>query len=198
MHRKKLDFKFDKQASVYDESYEGKLSQKFYKLILDNIALKPKAKILDVGCGTGEILKRLSRQENICGYGIDVEKNMVEIAKKKCPNMEIQIAKSDCMPFADESFDILTACMAYHHFENRIEFAREAARVLKKGGKLYIADPNFPAFLRRAVNKILFHWNVTGYFSDLNEICADFSAFGFERIGCIKNGFAQLFILKKT
>jgi ubiquinone/menaquinone biosynthesis C-methylase UbiE len=197
MHRKKLDFKFGKRASVYDESYEGKFSRRFYKLLLDNVDLKPKSKILDVGCGTGEILKRLSHQENILGYGIDVEENMVGIAKRKCPDMKIQISKSDYLPFTNESFDIIIACMAYHHFENRIGFAREAARVLKKGGKLYVVDPNFPAILRKVFNKILRHINTTGHFSDSNEICTDFASFGFGLSACIKNGYAQLFILEK-
>ncbi len=197
MHSKKFDFAFGGRAYVYDDSYEGRFSQKFYTLLLNNIDLKPYAEVLDVGCGTGELLKRLSQKEKINGYGIDVEKNMVAIAKKKCPDMKIQISKSDCLPFLDDSFDVLTACMAYHHFENRKGFAREAARILKNGGRLYIADPNFFTIFRKVINKILMHINAVGYFSDSKDLFTDLSELGFKPIACIKKGYAQLFILEK-
>ena len=197
MHSNKIDFKFGKRASVYDDSYEGRFSQKFYTLLLNNVYLKPGTKVLDVGCGTGELLIRLSHKEIINGCGIDVEENMVDIARKKCPDMEIQISKSDCIPFSNGSFDVLTACMAYHHFENRNGFAREAARVLKKGGRLYIADPNFSTIFRKLFNKVLMHINAVGYFSDTTELFTDFAKLGFKSIDCIKKGYAQLFILEK-
>lgn len=56
------DIKFDKRASKYDDEFEGKLSEKFYRLVTDNVDLSPEYKILDVGCGTGTILHRLSEK----------------------------------------------------------------------------------------------------------------------------------------
>ncbi len=49
------DFKFDKRASVYDTHIEGRLSEKAYCLITDNIKLNLEDNVLDVGCGTGKI-----------------------------------------------------------------------------------------------------------------------------------------------
>lgn len=61
----KRDFKFDKRAFQYDNSFEGRVSQKFYRLIYQNIDLKPSDNVLDMGCGTGTILKTLSEIEDI-------------------------------------------------------------------------------------------------------------------------------------
>jgi cyclopropane fatty-acyl-phospholipid synthase-like methyltransferase len=72
--REKRDFKFDKKAAKYDDSYEGKLSEKFYTLVTENVELTDGMTVLDMGCGTGTILHRLSQKCRISGYGIDVEK----------------------------------------------------------------------------------------------------------------------------
>lgn len=85
----KKDFRFDKKAEKYDDSYEGKLSEKFYTLIIENITLSEGMDILEMGCGTGTILYRLSKRCNINGYGIDVEEKMLEQARQKCPEMQI-------------------------------------------------------------------------------------------------------------
>lgn len=68
----KHDFKFDVRASVYDEQFEGKFSEKVYRLVTETIELSPGDKILDVGCGTGTILRRLSDTCDIEGFGIDI------------------------------------------------------------------------------------------------------------------------------
>ena len=138
MKKQKKDFKFEKRAENYDNNFEGKLSKKFYNLISNNVSLKADDKVLDVGCGTGTVLKRLSLRCRIEGYGIDVEENMIEQVKIKCPEMKISLCSCDSTPFEDNTFDVITACMAYHHFPNKEAFIKEAYRLLKKGGKLYI------------------------------------------------------------
>ena len=49
------DYKFDKRASSYDDGFEGKVSGRFYRLLLREVVLHPDACVLDVGCGTGTI-----------------------------------------------------------------------------------------------------------------------------------------------
>ena len=65
---------------------------------------------------------------------------MITVAKSKYPKMDFQLSRCEDMPFESQSFDILIACMAYHHFSDKEGFAKEAARVLKPNGVLYIAD----------------------------------------------------------
>lgn len=78
------DFKFDARADYYDTEFEGKLSEKFYSLVIENVTVFDGVRILDVGCGTGTILQRLSKQCHIYGAGIDVEEKMLKHARKKC------------------------------------------------------------------------------------------------------------------
>lgn len=198
MAKKSKDFNFSKRADKYDEGFEGKASRKFYNLLVREVELQPGMKILDVGCGTGALLKRLADKTDIIGYGIDMEENMIAEAKMKQPQMEFAIASCDKLPFADQSVDAIIACMAYHHFRNKDGFAEEALRVLKPGGILYIADPRFPWLIRKMLNGILKLIRVVGVFYKSKEIEKNFAKYGFIGIGTAKDCYAQVIKLQKT
>ena len=193
----KRDFKFDKRASVYDTHIEGRLSEKAYRLITDTIKLNPEDRILDVGCGTGTILKRLNDMCNIHGFGIDIEEKMIEQAKTKLPQMSIQ--KCDCSntPFENEAFDHIIACMTFHHFYDQTAFAKEMSRILKKGGMLYIVDPKLPDLFRKIVNTILRKHNIAGKFNTNQELCDIFNPYSFVMEEKTQSGFFQLIVFKK-
>ena len=192
----KQDFKFDKRASKYDQGFEGKLSRRFYKLIYDNVILRSGDKVIDIGCGTGTILKTLSGMERIEGHGIDVEPEMLKVAKTKCSNMDIRECSCEDTPYEDNSFDVITACMAYHHFPDKDAFAKEALRILKPNGTLYIADPNFPLPIRKIINLLAKGFN--GEFMTSLEIAERFGRYGFVPVATFKDHYAQLVILRKA
>lgn len=191
------DFKFDARADYYDTEFEGKLSEKFYSLVIENVTVFDGVRILDVGCGTGTILQRLSKQCHIYGAGIDVEEKMLKHARKKCPNMDIRCCSCDQTPFEDASFDVLIACMAYHHFPNKEGFAKEAARLIKPGGKLYISDPRFPYPVRKLLNTALKMHRIVGEFFSADEIITNFTEFGFEKADVRFDAYAQIVILTR-
>ncbi len=193
----KKDFKFDKRAENYDEGFEGKKSQKFYDLVTENAVITDGMNVLDAGCGTGTILYRLAQMYSFNGYGIDVEEKMLEQAKIKCPNMDIRLCSCDDTPFNNQQFDVIIACMAYHHFPDKDSFSREAARILKKGGMLYIADPKFPFPIRNVLNTALNIHKVHGRIYTADEVADNFSNFGFERVFDKSDAYAQIICLKK-
>jgi ubiquinone/menaquinone biosynthesis C-methylase UbiE len=194
--KEEKDFKFDKRATSYDDGFEGKLSRRFYNLLIQNVEFIEGMNLLDVGCGTGTLLKKFSGVCKINGFGIDMEENMIAEAKKKCPKMKIKIAKSEETGFENNQFDVITACMAYHHFFDKIGFANEAARILKHGGYLYIADPNFPLIIRKPLNGILKLLKITGFFGTAEEIYINFKELGFELCDVKKDKYAQVVKMK--
>jgi len=54
------DYDFSKLASTYDDGFAGKASKRFYNLLLQEIDIFENAKVLDIGCGTGFFLNKLS------------------------------------------------------------------------------------------------------------------------------------------
>ena len=193
----KKDFKFDKRADSYDEGFEGRASKKFYDLVTANVEITEGMNVLDVGCGTGTILYRLSEKYSFNGYGIDVEEKMLEQAKKKCPGMDIRLCSCDDTPFDDGQFDVIIACMAYHHFPDKEGFSKETARLLKKGGLLYIADPILPLPIRKVLNTALDIHKVSGRIYTSDEVADNFSSYGFERVYDKSDTYAQLNCLKR-
>jgi len=197
MSNNQKDFKFDKRAAAYDDGLEGKFSQRFYNVLLSCLALKPSDTVIDVGCGTGYLLRKMSEQQEIVGYGIDIEPNMIDEAKQKCAEMDIQVSPSENTPFDNDTFDVMTACMAYHHFSDKTGFIKEAARIIKPGGCLYIADPCFPFPVRKTINGILKLFRVAGKFFTAQEMATDFRRFGFEFDSVTRKGIVQVIKLRK-
>ena len=193
----KKDFKFDKRAEKYDDGFEGRLSEKFYTLITVNVSIDEGMNILDMGCGTGTILHRLAEKYSFNGFGIDVEEKMLEQARQKCPDMQILQSSCDAVPFEDGKFDVVIACMAYHHFPDKDRFSAECARVLKNGGRLYIADPKLPLPVRKAVNTALTIHKINGRIFTAEEMTENFSGFGFKKIFDKHDAYAQLVCLEK-
>jgi len=199
MHSKKQpkDVSFKNFVSSYEGGVAAKGSRRFYELLLREMVLRPGAAVLDVGCGTGVLLKKIAERSDISGYGIDAEENMIAAARKHCPQMRFEIGTCDRLPYGDQSFDTMIACMAYHHFDNKAGFAGEAARVLKPGGVLYIADPRFPWLVRKTVNVFLRLIRVVGEFLEPGEIEARFAGAGFAGIGAAADGYAQVVKLQR-
>jgi ubiquinone/menaquinone biosynthesis C-methylase UbiE len=195
------DIDFGRRAAKYD-TFAGRASRRFYDLLLGQVRLFPGATVLDAGCGTGTVLRRMADGcetggMEIKGYGIDITENMLAEARVKCPRMNFYRASCDSTPFENQSIDIIVSCMAFHHFNNKEGFAKEAARLLKPGGMLYIADPRYPEIIRKAINRIFRMIRVAGEFLTPAEAAALFVRHGFESAGIANHGYAQVFIMRR-
>jgi ubiquinone/menaquinone biosynthesis C-methylase UbiE len=195
MHDK--DISFAANAAGYDNGFMGRLSRRFYALAVDNILLKDGASLLDVGCGTGALLEKLHMRATrehlrLDFFGIDYEPDMLAVAAERLTDTPLQLASASDMPYPDASFDIIVACMAYHHFSDKPRFAKEAHRILKSNGLLYIIDPLLPFVIRKPLNGLLKQVRVNGCFYTPEEISQQFCKHGFRTSRVCINGFAQL------
>ncbi len=146
---------YNKIAPDYANSREGVFTVAFKRLLVQAIRLKPSATVLDVACGNGDLLAMLSQKSNIDGYGIDIAENMITEAKKRHPEFHYCVSGCDVLPFEDNFFDCITVSAAFHHFEKPGIFLKEAKRVLKQSGAIYIAELLWPTALRWIANPLL-------------------------------------------
>ena len=146
---------YDKIADDYDNTPDGKFTRKFKTLLLSIITLKDNDHVLDVACGNGTLLAAMSKRKTIKGFGIDISERMIKNAAALNPGMEFQAAGCEAIPFQNNTMDIITVSAAYHHFPNVDAFAKEAKRLLKSSGKIYIADVYLPLFLRIICNPLV-------------------------------------------
>ena len=111
-------------------------------------------KILDVACGSGELINQVAKRFNQL-WGIDVDEKRIEKAEKETQkiglkNVNFQVVDvNQGLPFKDEYFDIVTAVAALAYFFDLHFAVKEMKRILGKGGVLVIEVPNLAYLLRR-------------------------------------------------
>ncbi len=96
-------------------------------------------KILDVGCGGGGLLDRLSNYGK--AVGVDVNRGVVNFNKKKGRN--VFWGDANKLEFNSGSFDLVTLLEVLEHLDNDLCALQEASRVLKKRGKLLVTIPAY-------------------------------------------------------
>lgn len=110
-------------------------------------ALKSGDRLLDVGCGSGDLLAAAAaREAGAVLVGIDPDEDALELASHKITGTihaaELHQGLAEQLPFEDESFDLvsMTRLLAGLAPRERSQTLREAWRVLRPGGRLLIAD----------------------------------------------------------
>jgi ubiquinone/menaquinone biosynthesis C-methylase UbiE len=109
---------------------------------LARLDLRPSDRLLDVGCGTGFLLHRLSGQHPAAQLtGVDPVPEMLAVARRRLPpEVVLQEGWAERLPFASESFDIVLSCNAFHYVRQPEAALREMSRVLSPGGRLVLTD----------------------------------------------------------
>src|SRR5262245_54397141 len=104
--------------------------------------MDPYVRVLDVGCGTGELLRRLGQSyPGATLAGIDPVPQMLAVAKGKLSGRgDLRVGYADALPWADASFDVVVSCNMFHYITHPVEALREMGRLLKPGGKLVVTD----------------------------------------------------------
>ena len=189
---------YDKKAANYDETFDGKFTVKFKRVLLNAIQIQDGAVVCDVACGNGRFLQMLSERADIRGLGVDISENMIAEARKRNPDMEFHLARCEVLPFEPHSVDVMTVCAAYHHFPNVEKFAEEAKRTMKPGGTLYIAEVYVPGVIRILCNPFV-RFSRAGdvKFYSPGEISELFERNGFSTEPPIIDGMTQLVVLHK-
>ncbi|HEX2254931.1 MAG TPA: class I SAM-dependent methyltransferase [Thermoanaerobaculia bacterium] len=106
--------------------------------------LRPEAvtSVLDVGCGTGALLERLARRHPEAALaGVDPVAEMLAVARSRLsPDVDLRQGWAEQLPFADDSFDVVTSCNMFHYLREPRAALREMGRVLRVGGQLLVTD----------------------------------------------------------
>lgn len=135
--------KFEKDASTYEQTSDGKFCARAYPEILKEINASPNDSLLDVGCGTGSILSRIPSGKKRCG--IDLSGQMIERAQEAlCGAAELMVGDAESLPWPRESFDTVCCTFSFHHYPHPGKVLSEMHRVLKADGRLILADPWLP------------------------------------------------------
>lgn len=126
-----------KTSQDYSTFRSGPPLSFYERLKVLGVGLKEQS-ILDLGTGTGLLAREFAKNASkVCGT--DISEGQIEAAKKlaKQQNLEIdfQVAAAESQPFADKSFDVVTANQCWLYFD-KSKVIPEVKRLLKKDGLL--------------------------------------------------------------
>ena len=132
---------YAKAAERYDEKWA------FYveattRETLKRMPMTATARVLDVGCGTGELLRRLrAKYPEAVLAGLDPVAEMLAVAGDKLSGKEdLRIGYADSLPWNSGTFDVVVSCNMFHYISHPVEALQEMARLLRPGGSLVLTD----------------------------------------------------------
>jgi ubiquinone/menaquinone biosynthesis C-methylase UbiE len=132
---------YAKAAERYDEKWAFYL-ETTTRETLRRMPMAPTSRVLDVGCGTGELLRRLrARYPDAPLAGLDPVAEMLSVARDKLSgNEDLRIGYADSLPWSAGSFDVVVSCNMFHYITHPVEALREMARVVRPGGAIVLTD----------------------------------------------------------
>jgi ubiquinone/menaquinone biosynthesis C-methylase UbiE len=114
-------------------------SAPLFESILSNVRMDgSEISMLDIGCGSG-VLCKMADDMGINITGFDASRALLDEAEKRLGKKVFYQGDMEELPFADEYFDVVSGVTSFQFAENPPAALKEAYRVLKKGGRFFIA-----------------------------------------------------------
>lgn len=138
----------DFYVDFYDKVYVEKERINFEETTILPLINNKKSKILDIGCGTGQLVNRLDDNNKILVTGADISEKMLSKAKQNYPdNNFVKKNCSDSLNFYQEEFNIITILyFTIYYFPNKEQLIENCFRWIKPGGYLILHLVNLNKF----------------------------------------------------
>ena len=104
------------------------------KGLVEHGALSGAARVLDVGCGTGNYMAALEQAAGCEVWGLEPSEGMRAKALAQFPRARVREGQAERLEFPEAWFDLVFSVDVIHHVADRAAHYREAFRVLKPGG----------------------------------------------------------------
>jgi ubiquinone/menaquinone biosynthesis C-methylase UbiE len=139
---------YERWAPTYDQTPNPLLNLEARKLVtlLPSVSGK---RVLDLACGTGRWLERISARGPELAIGVDLSDAMLQVAGRK-PAIMGRLAQADCLnlPFRSAVFDLVVCSFALDHIYALRAMVSELARVTKAGADVFVSDLHPEAYTR--------------------------------------------------
>lgn len=109
---------------------------------LGRVAVCAGDRVLDVGCGTGTLIAAIAREQPDAQLaGVDLVPAMLEVARTKLdPEVSLQAARAESLPFEDAAFDLVVSNSVLHFVREPNRALGEMYRVVRPGGRIAVTD----------------------------------------------------------
>ncbi|AQT69630.1 putative S-adenosylmethionine-dependent methyltransferase/MSMEI_2290 [Anaerohalosphaera lusitana] len=146
----KLEEDLQGQQRFYENTWEkglakgkkqrGDLQSNLSFLEKTGLLEKP-CKILEIGCGIGSVVSRLSEQGHDA-EGVDISETAIRYGREEYPGVKLNVQAAEKLPFADGSFDLVLSFDLFEHISEIDLHIEQVKRVLRNGGYYLFETPN--------------------------------------------------------
>ena len=165
-HQKETFETWDKLAGLYEEKFmDMDLYNETYDYLCDS-SLRQQAKVLEIGCGPGNIAKYLlAKRPDFDILGIDTSPNMIELAAKNNPHSRFQVMDAREISQLHTQFDLIVCgfCLPYLSSAECQQLIDDAGRMLLPNGMLYLSfvegDPDLSDYKSSGSGRVFFHYH---------------------------------------
>ena len=133
----RLEYATEEGLQARASVYQGLSGPDARDLVLEAIAEVRPRRVLEVGCGWGELAKRIADELAAEVVVVDLSPRMVELARER--GVDAHVGDAESLAFADDEFDCVTANWMLYHVPDLDRALSELARVVRPGGRLVAA-----------------------------------------------------------
>ena len=146
--------RFERWSSTYEHSWVQRYFDEVHRSMIEMVVaeapgINPKV-ILDVGCGTGRLLRRAAATwPEAQLVGVDAAAGMIESARMLAPTVTFYQGVAESLPQPNATVDLVFSAVSLHHWKDAATGIREAQRVLRDGGMFCLADIAIPSWVAK-------------------------------------------------
>jgi len=136
-----------------------RIHEKVLELLLAEPGWRSWTQYLDIGAGRGSLITRVKAKLNVQSSACDYTDELMRLPGQK---VDIANLNHEKLPYADATFDVVTATEVIEHLEDFRQVVREIHRVLKPGGVCILSTPNILNLNSRLRFLFFGFWNLFG------------------------------------
>jgi SAM-dependent methyltransferase len=145
------DAALDRLAARLESRAQDEVFARLFDNYVVRLALPPSARVLEVGCGTGAMLRFLARREDFTGkaFGVDQCSHFIEAANRfaqaehVADQLVFQVGNAHRLDHPSATFDVVIAHTLISHVTEPAKVLSEMARVTRPGGTVVIFDGDY-------------------------------------------------------
>ena len=109
-----------------------------YLTVIDRADVDVGTRLLDIGCGAG-LFGYMASEMGADVSGLDATPALLDIAQSRVPEGDFLVGEMEALPYADQTFEVVTGFNAFQYAASPVRALREARRVARPGGRVVIA-----------------------------------------------------------